>query len=122
MSVLGNLLLLLPVLGSAAKLSVTIPPSPPQLPNPATLPPSTHAVLLGPPGTRYDVPISRDNTFAFPDISDASYLLTIHSRDLFFPPLRVDVTKNEAAQETITAWQTFRCNEWINKGPQYGSS
>ncbi|KAK4890800.1 hypothetical protein LTR27_010501 [Elasticomyces elasticus] len=108
---------------SAARLTVSIPSSPPLLPNPASLAPSTHAILLGPPGTRYSAPLRRDNTFAFPDLEEASYLLTIQSRDYFFPPLRVDVTKaaDGTQEQTIAAWQTFRGNEWSNKGPQYGS-
>jgi ER membrane protein complex subunit 7 len=119
-----NLLpLLWAALATAAKLTITIPPSPPLLPNPATLPPSTHAVLVGPPGTRYDAPLRRDNTFLFTDLSEASYLLTIYSRDFFFPPLRVDVMKSAdgTQTETIQAWQTFRGNEWSNKGPVYGT-
>ena len=110
-------------LASAARLTVSIPSST-ILPNPGSLPPSTHAVLLGPPGTRYDVPLRRDNTLQFPDLPPASYLLTIHSRDLSFPPLRVDVTGPAAdgvQQGSISAWQTFRGNEWSNKGPSYGS-
>ncbi|KAK5122750.1 hypothetical protein LTR85_003665 [Meristemomyces frigidus] len=116
-------LLLCANLASAARLTVSIPPSPPLLPNPSTLPPSTHAVLVGPPGVHYDVPIRRDSTFVFPDVAEASYLLTLHSRDYFFPPLRVDVSKaaDESQQQTIQAWQTFRGNEWDNKGPHYGS-
>ena len=101
----------------AARLTVSIPPSS-VLANPATLPPSTHAVLLGPPGVRYDVQLRRDNTFILPDLEDASYLLTLHSRDYFFPPLRIDVGPGQ----TIDAWQTFRGNEWSNKGPHYGSA
>ena len=109
-------------LATAARLTISIPPSPPLLPNPATLPSSTHAVLLGPPGIRYDVPLRRDNTFIFPSLETASYLLSIHSRDHFFPPLRIDVTSVEGRNEqTISAWQTFRGNEWSNKGPQYGT-
>ncbi|KAK3696326.1 hypothetical protein LTR37_018062 [Vermiconidia calcicola] len=110
-------------LTSAARLTVSIPPSPPQLPNPATLPASTHAVLHGPPGVRYDVPLRRDNSFVFPELGEASYLLTIHTRDYFFPSLRVDVasTEGEGSQQSIAAWQTFRGNEWSNKGPQYGA-
>lgn len=38
-----------------------------------------------------------------------------------FPPLRVDVTAEENKEPSISAWQTFRGNEWSNKGPQYGS-
>jgi len=110
-------------LASAARLSVSIPGTSPLLPNPANLPPSTHAVLVGPPGVRYDVPIRRDSTFVFPDLAAASYLLTLHSRDYFFPPLRVDITKatDESQPELMQAWQTFRGNEWDNKGPHYGS-
>ncbi|RMX76709.1 hypothetical protein D0869_10478 [Hortaea werneckii] len=108
---------------SAARLTVSIPASPPLLPNPATLPSSAHAVLVGPPGVQYDVPIRRDSSFTFPDLAEASYLLTIHSRDHFFPPLRVDVTNaaEPAQPQTIQAWQTFRGNEWTNKGPHYGT-
>lgn len=115
------LLLAVAALSSATRLVVSIPSSQ-LLPNPSTLPSSTHAILLGPPGVRYDAPIRRDNTLVFDDIPDASYLLTLHARDHFFPPLRVDVTKaaDEAAQ-TISAWQTFRGNEWSNKGPSYGT-
>lgn len=107
---------------SAAKLTISIPSSPPLLPNPASLPPSTHAVLIGPPGVRYDMPIRKDNTFVFPDLTEASYLLTVHTRDYFFVPLRVDVERvgDGSQQETINAWQTFRGNEWSNKGPLYG--
>ena len=116
-------LLLFTTLTSAANLSISIPPSPPQLPNPATLPPTTHAVLLGPPGIHYSASLRRDNTFAFQDLPSASYLLTIHTRDYFFPPLRIDVANaaDEAQPQTISAWQTFRGNEWTNKGPHYGT-
>lgn len=120
-SVLSILLLALAAIASAARLVVSIPPSQ-LLPNPSTLPSSTHAVLLGPPGVRYDVKIRRDNTFVFSDIPDASYLLTLHSRDYFFPPLRVDVKQSEGeSAPTISAWQTFRGNEWNNKGSSYGT-
>lgn len=120
-SILPSLLLACAALASAAQLTVAVPPSQ-LLPNPNTLPPSTHAVLLGPPGVRYDAPIRRDNTFQFPDLPEASYLLTVHSRDYFFAPLRVDVQQPAQAEElqTIEAWQTFRGNEWSNKGPSYG--
>lgn len=106
------------LLASAARLIISIPPSPPHLPNPSTLPSSTHAVLLGPPGVRYDAPIRRDNTFLFPSLEPGSYLLTVHSRDHFFPPLRLDVSSNQ----TLSAWQTFRGNEWSNKGSLYGTA
>ena len=111
-------------LASAAKLTVNVPPSPPALPNPATLPASTHAVLIGAPGVKFSAPLRRDNTFVFESIPESSYLLTIHSRDHFFAPYRVDVghTEGEAAQEIIHVCQTFRGNEWSNKGPYLGSA
>lgn len=107
---------------SAARLTVSIPPSQ-LLPNPSTLPSSSHAILLGPPGVLYDVPLRRDNTFLFSDLPDASYLLTIHSRDYFFPPLRVDVAPyaGEGGSQNISAWATFRGNEWDNKGQPFGT-
>ncbi|KAK4580537.1 hypothetical protein LTR86_000740 [Recurvomyces mirabilis] len=116
--------LLCATLASAASLTITVLPSM-HLSNPASLPPSTHAVLTGALGVRYDTPIRRDNSFKFSDIGgEASYLLTIHSRDHFFPPLRVDVTKaaDGTYSETISAWQTFRGNEWSNKGSPYGTA
>lgn len=106
---------------AAANLTVSIPASQ-HLPNPSALPPSTHAILLGPPGIRYDALLRRDNTFLFPELPSASYLLTVHSRDYFFAPLRVDVTPGgEEESQSIEAWQTFRGNEWSNKGPSYGA-
>lgn len=105
----------------AARVSVQIPSSQ-ALPNPATLPASTHAVLTGPPGVRHDVELRRDSSFQFQNVDPASYLLTIHAHDFVFPPLRIDVTSPEAGAdgESITAWQTFKGNEWSNRGPQYG--
>ncbi|KAK5111744.1 hypothetical protein LTR62_004664 [Meristemomyces frigidus] len=116
------LTLLCATLASAASLNIAILPSL-HLPNPSLLPPSTHAVLIGPPGVRYDAALRRDNTLKFEALPEASYLLTIYSRDHFFPPLRVDVSKvtDGAEQQTIEAWQTFRGNEWSNKGSPYGS-
>lgn len=122
MLALQNLALLACVsLVSAARLTISIPGSH-LLPNPSSLPSSTHAVLLGPPGVRYDTQIRRDNTFLFPDVPEASYLLSLHSRDFFFAPIRIDVNKSaDGSAETISAWQTFRGNEWSNKGSTYGS-
>lgn len=116
-------LLCLSSLSSAARLIISVPSGSIALPNAATLPASTHAVLTGPPGIRYDAPMRRDNTFLFPDLGEASYLLTVHSRDCFFPPLRVDVTQagDDSQEQSIHAWQTFRGNEWSNKGPLFGS-
>ncbi|KAH9845275.1 ER membrane protein complex subunit 7 [Teratosphaeria destructans] len=118
-SIMSLTVLCLSTLASAARLTVNILPS--QHLNPSTLPASTHAVLTGPPGVRYDVPLRRDNTFALSNLAPSSYLLTIHSRDHFFSPLRVDVSQGEGEGESIQAWQTYRGNEWGNKGVSYGS-
>lgn len=119
LSVLGTA-----ALASAAKLTISIPPSPPALPNPATLPPSTHAVLIGEPGVKFSAPLRKDNTFVFESLPESSYLLAIHARDHFFLPYRVDVGHAEGGfgQENVNAWQTFRGNEWSNKGPHLGSA
>ena len=111
-------------LASAAKLTINIPPNSPALPNPATLPASTHATLIGAPGVKFSAPLRRDNTFVFDSLPESSYLLAIHARDHFFPPYRVDVghTEGETAQEIVHVWQTFRGNEWSNKGPYLGSA
>jgi hypothetical protein len=111
-------------LTSAAKLTINIPPNSPALPNPATLPASTHATLIGAPGVKFSAPLRRDNTFVFESLPESSYLLAIHARDHFFPPYRVDVghTEGETVQEIVHVWQTFRGNEWSNKGPYLGSA
>ena len=107
-------------LAVAARLDIRVPPSA-ALPNPGTLSSTTHAVLLGPTSVRYDAPLRRDTSFSFPSIQDASYLLTIHSRDHVFPPLRIDVSKSGEVSR-VSAWQTFRGNEWSNKGPLFGNA
>jgi hypothetical protein len=111
-------------LASAAKLTISIPPNSPALPNPATLPASTHATLIGAPGVKFSAPLRRDNTFVFDSLPESSYLLAIHARDHFFTPYRVDVghTEGETTQEIVHVWQTFRGNEWSNKGPYLGSA
>ncbi|KAH7112146.1 hypothetical protein B0J11DRAFT_498353 [Dendryphion nanum] len=108
---------------SAARFTLLIPAT--NLMNPASLPSSTHAVLQssGPPINAY---ITRANTFNFYNVSAGSYLATVHSRDISFEPLRIDVTLEEAVEgsgdkrEAIRAWQTFIGNEWDNKGESRG--
>ncbi|KAF2016429.1 hypothetical protein BU24DRAFT_422767 [Aaosphaeria arxii CBS 175.79] len=96
-----------------------------QLVNPSTLPSSTHAILQssGPPQEAY---LTRSNSFNFYNVSAGSYLVTIHSRDALFEPLRIDVSLEEAVEgsgdkkEVIKSWQTFIGNEWDNKGESRG--
>jgi O-acetylhomoserine/O-acetylserine sulfhydrylase len=112
------LLFLLPLshLSSAADLTFSIPPSG-SVPNPATLPPYTSASLTT-LSSRLSAPLSIANTFIFHNVSAGSYLLDIHCRDAVFQPFRVDVavvkTQNQA--QAVDVFQTFRGNEWGNKG------
>lgn len=112
--------LLLTGITLSAQLTINIPPSQ-QLPNPSVLPASTHATLqsVGPP---ISTQLTRTSKFSFDDVPSGSYLLNVHCRDYFFEPLRIDVVKNETApsREYVTAWQTFRGNEWDNKGEVRG--
>jgi hypothetical protein len=101
-------------LSSAAYITVSIPPSP-QLPNPSTLSASTHATLHA-AGAPLSAPLSRANTFSFSHVPAGSYLLVIHCREFFFEPVRVDIGATSNGVEWVNAWQTFRGNEWDNKG------
>ncbi|KAA8620324.1 repeatdomain containing protein [Pyrenophora tritici-repentis] len=110
-------------LGDAARLLLQIPNTP--LVNPSTLPSTTHATLQS-SGSPHDASLTRSNTFVFNNVSAGSYLATVHCRDYFFEPLRIDVSLEEAVEgsgdtrEVIRAWQTFLGNEWDNKGESRG--
>ncbi|KAK7512578.1 uncharacterized protein IWZ02DRAFT_384875 [Phyllosticta citriasiana] len=90
---------------------------------PSLLGASTHATLHS-AGPAMSAPLRRDNSFAFADVAPGSYLLSVHSRDYAFENLRVDVgveKKAESGQEEVVrAWQTFRGNEWDNRGEKRG--
>lgn len=106
------------------------------LPNPRSLPPSTHATLvslgLG-PAPAYLTP---SNAFVFRNVSEGSYLLDVHCATHAFAPLRVDVLplsagdvgSGKAEEEQgpaglrVRAWETFRGNDWDNKGEALGAS
>ncbi|KAL1633599.1 hypothetical protein SLS56_002747 [Neofusicoccum ribis] len=106
---------------NAANLTLTIPPSA-LVPNPAALPASTHATLHS-SGAPLSAPLRRDGTFAFTDVAPGSYLLSVHARDHVFENLRVDVdeaVQGEGEGEKVRAWQTFRGNEWANRGEKRG--
>jgi len=99
-----------------ARLAISIPPSQ-LLPTPTTLPSSTHATLQS-HGAFISALLTRSNKFFFDDVAPGSYLLNVHCHDYFFEPLRIDVVANETAPggEYVMSWQTFRGNEWDNKG------
>lgn len=82
----------------------------PAVPNPFSLPPSTHATLST-LGASFSAPISSLNTFVFHNVTPGSYLADVHCKTDGFRPLRIDV-----ADDSIQAWDTFRGNEWANKG------
>lgn len=125
-------------LASAADLTFVIPPHPAALPAGASsLPSSTHATLHA-RGAPLSAPLRRDGTFVFADVAPGSYLLSVHGRDHLFENLRVDVEeavdyegdgkdgekKKGAGKkvEKVRAWQTFRGNEWANRGEKRGES
>lgn len=103
-----------PTAALAAQLIVNIPASN-YIPNPSTLPPSTHAVLAS-TGEPYRASLTRRNTFEFDNLRPGSYLLTVHCRDFAFETQRVDVSDSDSI-EVVT---TFRGNEWDNKGEKRG--
>jgi hypothetical protein len=119
-----------PTAVQAANLTFVIPLTS-ALTNPSALPPSTHATLHA-SGTPLTAQLTRRNTFEFYDVPPGSYLLTVHCRDFSFESERVDVTTVAVGEdgealadaggqkEKIEVWQTFRGNEWDNKGEQRG--
>ncbi|KAK4197581.1 hypothetical protein QBC40DRAFT_231795 [Triangularia verruculosa] len=97
-------------------ITIHIPPSAP-LPNPAVLPPSTRATLNS-LTKHHSSPLSTTNTFSFHNITPGTYLLDIHCHTHAFLPLRVDVSSSLK----IEAWETFRGNDWGNKGEKVSVS
>jgi ER membrane protein complex subunit 7 len=117
-----NLLTTLLLLGTTAlaapstSLTLRIPPSA-ALPNPNVLPPSTHATLSA-LQTFLSAPLSTQNTFIFHNVTTGSYLLDVFCATYAFAPLRVDVSISAQPNEAllVRAWETYRGNDWDNKG------
>ncbi|KKA31171.1 hypothetical protein TD95_002272 [Thielaviopsis punctulata] len=84
----------------------------PSIIDPSALPPSTHATLST-LGTHMTAPLSAANTFTFGNVTAGSYLVDVHCASHGFAPVRVDVSDKGAV---VGAWETFRGNEWDNKG------
>nr|CDP27217.1 Putative protein of unknown function [Podospora anserina S mat+] len=103
-------------------LTVHIPPSAP-LPNPAALLPQTHATLNS-LTKHHSAPLSDKSNFHFHNVTPGSYLLDIHCLTHAFLPLRVDISPSSSSSSDpseqspikIEAWETFRGNDWGNKG------
>ena len=108
---------------AAATLRIQIPPSN-ILPNPNTLPASTHATLTSGTSPQLDVPLRRDSTLEFRNITiPGSYLLDIFSRDFTFAPYRVDVTSAKDGSAVVDGvWETYRGTKWDDKGPLLGGA
>ncbi|KAI0882430.1 uncharacterized protein GGS22DRAFT_169379 [Annulohypoxylon maeteangense] len=97
-------------------------PSSAVLPNPHALPPSTHATLSSLQQS-FTAPLSSTNDFAFRNVTPGSYLADIHCGTHAFAPLRVDVYAAEGGEKEWTgllvrAWETYRGNDWENKGAE----
>lgn len=125
---LAALLGALPACLAAAKTSLTLSIPPSQfLPNPNVLPPSTHATLTTLHQT-YSAPLSISNTFVFHNVTAGSYLADVHCASYGFSPLRVDVTTTADgaagvdSKFTVKVWETYRGNEWENKGEEFVKS
>ncbi|KAH0551128.1 hypothetical protein GP486_007530, partial [Trichoglossum hirsutum] len=111
-ALLSVLLALPPGQAVTAPLTVLIPPA--AIP-PSALPAWTSA-SLSTLGVTHTAPLQGDGKFVFRNVSAGSYLLDVHCRDYAFAPLRVDV----GADGAVEAWQTWRGNEWGNKGERRG--
>ncbi|KAG7123212.1 hypothetical protein HYQ45_014017 [Verticillium longisporum] len=80
--------------------------------NPQTLPPQTHATLSTLHAT-HSAALSPHNTFTFRNLTGPdSYLLDVHCTTNIFVPYRIDV----AEDGSLYAWETYRGNDWDNKG------
>jgi O-acetylhomoserine/O-acetylserine sulfhydrylase len=84
------------------------------IPNPNALPPSTHATLSTFGQPVLSAPLSTSNTFVFRNVTSGSYLADIHCPTYAFAPLRVDVDESQA--DAVKVWETYRGNDWDNKG------
>jgi ER membrane protein complex subunit 7 len=125
-----SILAFLPLaLGAATTTTTTvtfiIPPTNP-IPNPYNLPSSTRATLSTLHAI-YSAPLSISNTFVFRNVTSGSYLVDVHCATHAFAPLRLDVTARVSGEEgggtedtgsklAAWAWETYRGNEWDNKG------
>ncbi|KAK4167406.1 Cys/Met metabolism PLP-dependent enzyme-domain-containing protein [Cladorrhinum sp. PSN259] len=100
-------------------LTVLIPATQ-QLPNPNLLPPSTSATLSALNKPLISAPITVASTFVFHNVTPGTYLVDIHCTTHAFAPLRLDVLRGEEGNGrlTVRAWETYRGNDWGNKGEE----
>ncbi|KAK2594877.1 hypothetical protein QQS21_007429 [Conoideocrella luteorostrata] len=107
--------LLLPLAQASLLLAASLTLYLPAVPNPFALPPTTHATLST-LSKEHSAPISSLNTFVFHNVTPGSYLADIHCKTDGFRPVRIDVSLTDDGTELVQAWDTFRGNEWANKG------
>jgi hypothetical protein len=102
---------------AAASLRVSIPASN-VLPNPNTLPASSHAVLTSGSGRTIRAALRKGNYFYFSDIpTTGSHLLDIYSHDYIFAPYRIDISASSDSSNVITgAWESYRGTRWEDRG------
>jgi hypothetical protein len=98
-------------LALAADFTLYLPPQP----APSSLRPTTH-VTLSSLGKQYTATLSAVSTFRFLDVEPGSYLVDVHCQTEAFRPLRLDVGPGSGSEATIEAWETYRGNDWNNKG------
>ncbi|KAI0181432.1 hypothetical protein GGR52DRAFT_524503 [Hypoxylon sp. FL1284] len=100
-------------------------PSTQQLASPQALGAGTHATL-GALGAAHDAPLTTAGAFVFRNVTPGSYLADVHCATHAFAPLRVDVDVLTAASSddtvpaktTVRVWETYRGNDWDNKGQE----
>ncbi len=114
-SLLAVLCTISAVLGASLRVSI---PASNLLPNPNTLPASTHAVLTSGAGQPITAVLKKGNYFDFPDITTTgSHLLDIYSREYVFAPYRLDISSSSNSSILITgAWETYRGTRWEDRG------
>jgi len=132
------LLSLLSTTVSAATIVLKLQPTN-LLPNPNTLPPSTHATVTAPDGRILRASLRKDNSIVFDEISTiGSHLLNIYSKDYAFASYRIDTIADTASIVASTdsqqpssvvitvAAQTFPGTQWSDTGisllPQQSTS
>ena len=106
-------------IASAADVCFYVAPSQ-ALPNPrAALPADTHATLTALSRDVKTAYLTTTNSFVFHNVTPGSYLVDFHSRSHGFSPLRLDlsvVDGGSGEEQLVKAWETFRGNDWDNKG------
>lgn len=106
------------ILAHTASIRVRIPSSN-LIPNPYTLPSSTHATLTSGSGPVLTASLRRGNYLQFDNVTTVgSHLLDVYTRDFVFAPYRIDIFPSADATGTVVigAWETYRGTRWEDRG------